>query len=111
MLLCHHSALFAVHAHAAAAEDLLVLAAIVICESLAVHSWEDGALLMRLSFDGQPLVRSQALLEVVAILVTVVQGVELATTRGPIKRLKHMISIDSITCVTDGKWMINLLDV
>ena len=74
-----------------------------------MHGGEYGALSSVL--DGQFLVGTQTLLEVVAILVTVVQGVELAATRGPIKRLRHMISIDSITCVTDEKWMINLLDV
>lgn len=52
-----------------------------------MHGGEYGALSSVLN--GQFLVGTQTLLEVVAILVTVVQGVELAATRGPIKRLKR----------------------
>ena len=70
----------------AAAEDLLVLATVIQRQPLAVHGGEDGSLGSVL--DGQLLVRSEALLEVVAILITVVEGVELAATRRPIKRIR-----------------------
>lgn len=79
------SALGAGHAQAAA-EDLLVLATIVISQSLTMHGREDRAL--RLVLDWQLLVRTQALLEVIAILVTVIEGIELTSARRPIKRKK-----------------------
>lgn len=69
----------------AATEDLLVLATVIQRQSLAVHCREDGAL--RSVLHGQSLVGAQTLLEVVAVLVTVIQRVELAATRSPIKRI------------------------
>jgi len=69
----------------AAAEDLLVLAAVIQRQSLTVHGGEDGAL--RSILDRQLLVGAQTLLEVVAVLVTVIQRVKLAACRRPIKRI------------------------